>query len=83
MLFQLLLNVVAFLLKLALWILIAIVAIPMLIYGSFQRLFPLFVHDASVWFWISFGIVTLLAYYILWKPILWLIGCLGILSAGQ
>ena len=66
------------------WVFFAILAIP---YGSLMLLnkwFPVFTHDGGFWFWSVFGIVTIVAYVVLWKPLLWIIGIFQLLGgAGQ
>ena len=83
MLFQVLLNIIVFFLKMALWISIAVVAIPAGIYLLLLDQFPSFVLAYGFGFWSVFLILTIVAYVILWKPILWIVGVVGILGAGQ
>jgi len=72
------------LLNFVMWVFFAIVAIP---FGAFMLLnkwFPVFSHDLGFWFWSVFGIVTIVAYVVLWKPLLWIIGIFQLLGgAGQ
>jgi hypothetical protein len=44
---------------------------------------PVFTHDNGFGFWTVFGIFTIIAYVLLWKPILWIVGTISILGAGQ
>jgi hypothetical protein len=74
MIFQVLLNIIVFFLKCAIWVLIALVAVPYGVFMLLHTMFPVFTQDASFWFWSVFGIITIVAYVVLWKPILWLIG---------
>lgn len=67
----------------ALWISIAVVAIPAGIYLLLLDQFPSFVLAYGFGFWSVFLILTIVAYVILWKPILWIVGVVGILGAGQ
>lgn len=83
MLFQLILNIIVFFLKIAMWIGLAVLAIPAGIYALMKNFFPIFVQDASAWFWIIFSIIVFVAYFVLWKPIVWLVGGISVLSAGQ
>lgn len=83
MLFQLILNIIVFFLKIAMWIALAVLAIPAGIYALMNNFFPAFVEDANAWFWIIFSIIVFVAYVILWKPIIWLVGGISVLSAGQ
>ena len=83
MLFQVLLNIIVFLLRMALWIIMALVVIPFGIYMFLLDQFPTFVLTYGFGFWTVFSILTIIAYVILWKPILWVVGVVGILGAGQ
>ena len=83
MLFQVLLNIIVFLLRMALWIIMALVVIPFGIYMLLLDQFPTFVLAYGFGFWSVFSILTIIAYVILWKPILWVVGVVGILGAGQ
>ena len=83
MLFQVLLNVIIFFIKIAVWILFALVLVPTGIFMLMQNMFPIFTQDASFWFWIVFAIITIIAYFILWKPIVWIVGVVSVLGAGQ
>jgi hypothetical protein len=83
MLFQLLLNLIVFFLRCAIWVLVALVAIPYGIFMLLHNIFPVFTQDAGFWWWIVFSIITIIAYVVLWKPILWIVGAIGVLGAGQ
>jgi hypothetical protein len=83
MLFQVLLNIIVFLLRMALWIIMALVVIPFGIYMLLLDQFPTFVLAYGFGFWSVFFILIIIAYVILWKPILWVVGVVGILGAGQ
>ena len=77
MLFQLLLNIIIFCLKFALWVLTALVAVPFGIYMLLQEMFPIFVQDSGFWFWSVFAILCVIFYLIFWKPILWVVGAIS------
>ena len=83
MLFQIILNIIAFFLKIALWIAAGLLAIPFAIYYMLNEFFPSFVNEANAWFWIVFSILTFVAYFILWKPIVYIAGVVNVLGAGQ
>lgn len=83
MLFQVLLNIIAGFLKFAMWVFAALVAVPYGIFMLLHKMFPVFTQDASFWFWSVFAIFTIIAYVVLWKPILWIVGTISVLGAGQ
>jgi len=83
MLYQVLSTIIVFILKFVMWIVAAVVAIPFGVFMLLKNLFPLFTQDASFWFWSVFALLTIIAYVILWKPILWVVGTVGVLGAGQ
>lgn len=83
MLFQIILNIIAFFLKIALWIAAGLLVIPFGIYYMLNEFFPAFVNEANAWFWIVFSILTFVAYFILWKPIVYIAGAVNVLGAGQ
>jgi hypothetical protein len=56
------------------WVIVAIVAIPSGVFILLNKWFPVFSHDLGFWFWSVFGIVTIVTYVVLWKPLLWIIG---------
>lgn len=80
MLFEILLNILAFFIKVAFRVLVAFLAIPFGVFMLLHKLFPVFSQDASFWFWSVFGILTIIAYFLLWKPILWIVGGLSVLG---
>lgn len=82
MLFQLLLNIIVFFVKFVVWVLVALVAVPYGILMLFHSMFPVFTQDASGWFWTAFSVCTILAYLVLWKPILWIVGAVSVLRIG-
>lgn len=72
------------LLSFVMWVFFAIVAIPSGIFILLNKWFPVFSHDQGFMFWTVFGIITIVAYFVLWKPILWIIGVFQLLGgAGQ
>ena len=83
MLFEIILNIIAFFLKVALWIAAGLLAIPAGLYYLLYEFFPNFVNEANAWFWIVFSILTFVAYFILWKPIVYIAGAVNVLGAGQ
>ena len=83
MLLQVLSNIIVVILKFAMWVVVAIVALPYGIFMLLQELFPLFTQDGGFWFWSLFGVLTIVAYVILWKPILWIIGTVSVLGTGH
>lgn len=80
MLFQLLLNIIVFFIKCIAWILVGLVAIPYGVLMLLNHWFPVFTHDGSFWFWSVFGILTIVAYILLWKPLLWIVGIFQMLG---
>ncbi len=83
MLFQVLMNIITFFVKLAVWIAVAFLAVPFGIYMFLINQFRSFVLEYGYGFWSVFIILTLIAYIILWKPILWIVGSISVLGAGQ
>lgn len=66
------------------WVLFAIVALPFGVYMLLIEWFPVFTHDGGFWWWSVFSIVTIVAYIVLWKPLLWVIGIFQLLGgAGE
>jgi hypothetical protein len=83
MLFQVLLNIIVSLIKFVVWVLVVLAGIPFGIYMLLNELFPLFTHDANFWFWSVFSILSIIGFVLLWKPIIWVVGALQVLGAGQ
>ena len=83
MLFQVLMNIVAVFLKFALWVIFALVAVPFGVFIALLKMFPIFTNDGSFWYWTVFSILIVIAYVILWKPILWIVGTISALGAGN
>lgn len=83
MLFQVLMNIVAVFLKFAIWVVLALVAVPYGVFIVLWKTFPTFTTDGSFWFWSVFSILTIIAYVILWKPLLWIVGTISALGAGN
>ena len=83
MLFQVVLNIIAFFVKLAVWIAVAFLAVPFGIYMFLINYFRSFVLEYGFGFWSVFTVLTIIAYIILWKPILWIVSSISVLSAGQ
>lgn len=82
MLFQLLLNIILFFVKFVVGVLVALVAVPYGILMLLHNMFPVFTQEASGWFWAVFSVCTILAYIVLWKPILWIVGAVNVLKIG-
>lgn len=82
MLFQVLLNIIVAIIKFAMWVMVALVAIPFGIYMFLLKYFPVFTHDASFWFWSVFSILSIIGFVLLWKPIMWVVGGIQLLGAG-
>ena len=80
MLFQILLNFIVFFVKVAIRIAFTFLLVPFGIYMLLIEQFPSFVLEYGFGFWSVFGILTLIAYIILWKPILWVVGGLSVLG---
>ena len=76
-------NIVAVFLKFALWVIFALVAVPFGVFIALLKMFPIFTNDGSFWYWTVFSILTVIAYVILWKPILWIVGTISALGAGN
>ena len=83
MLYQVLSTIIVSILKFLMWILVSIVAVPYGVFMLLQELFPIFTQDAGFWFWSVLGLITIVAYVILWKPILWVVGTISVLGAGE
>ena len=58
----------------------AAAAIPYSILVLFLNLFPEFTEEAGFWFWISFVSLNVVAYFFLWKPIVWTISVISALG---
>lgn len=72
------------LLNFVMWVFFAIVALPVGVALLLNKWFPVFAHDGGFWFWSVFGVITIVAYVVLWKPLLWIIGIFQLLGgAGQ
>ncbi len=73
------------LLNFVMWVFFSIVALPVGVALLLNKWFPVFfAHDGGFWFWSVFGVVTVVAYVVLWKPLLWIIGIFQLLGgAGQ
>lgn len=83
MLFQLLLDFIFFLLKIVLRIVGGLCLVPFGLYMLFLEVFTDFTNGGGFWFWSIFAIVTIVAYYILWKPIVWIAGLSSIFEIGM
>lgn len=63
MLFQVLLNIIVFLIKCIVWIAFVLAAIPFGIYMLLLEFFPVFTQDAGFWFWSVFSISSIIRFY--------------------
>jgi hypothetical protein len=81
MLAQIIVNFIVFLIKLAVWIVVAFLAVPIGITMALNHFFPLFVSEANFGFWTVLSLLTIVAYVIFWKPILWIVSTINILGA--
>ncbi|TDE44400.1 hypothetical protein E0I26_08495 [Flavobacterium rhamnosiphilum] len=82
MLFQVLLNFIAFIIKCIVWFVFVLAAIPFGIYMLLNKMFPVFTQDAGFWFWSVFSILSIIGFIVLWRPIMWIVGVLQVLGAG-
>ncbi|TDW52746.1 hypothetical protein EV144_1011439 [Flavobacterium sp. 270] len=82
MLFQFLLNIIAFLIKCIAWIVVAFLAIPFGVYYFLMSYFPEFTLAYDFSFWAVFSILSIIGFVILWKPIIWTVGIIQTLGAG-
>jgi hypothetical protein len=82
MLFQVLLNIIAFLIKCLVWFVFVLAGIPFGIYMLLVKWFPVFTQDGGFWFWSVFSILSIIGFVVLWRPIMWLVGVLQVLGAG-
>lgn len=82
MLAQVLINIFFFLLKIVVWVGIAFAAIPLGILMLFLSIFPEFTNDGGFWFWVVFIPLNVVAYYFLWKPIVWIVTTITALCEG-
>lgn len=82
MLFQVLLNIIAAIIKFIVWVLFVLAAIPFGIYMLLHKMFPLFTQDAGFWFWSVLSIFSIIGFIVLWRPIMWVVGALQVLGAG-
>ena len=83
MLFELLMNFILILMKFVFRVLLALVVLPYGVFMLLKEFFPVFSLTYGFWYWTVFGIITILGYYILWRPILWISGISTILDAGN
>lgn len=81
MLFEVLMNIVVFILKFALRFVLGLLLVPFGVFMGLVKFFPDF-HQGT-WWTIVWAVITIVAYYILWKPILWITGLSVILGAGN
>ena len=82
MLFQVLLNIIAFLLKYVLRVVFALGAVPVGVFMFLTKVFPEFCVGLDFWFWSVFSILSIIGIVVLWKPILWIMGAISVLGAG-
>ena len=64
-------QILSVILRIIIWLVMAAAAIPYSILVLFLNLFPEFTEEAGFWFWISFVSLNVVAYFFLWKPIVW------------
>lgn len=83
MLFQLLLNIIVFIIKCIVWILFVLAAIPFGIYMLLNEWFPVFSQDGGFWYWSVFSVLSIIGFIVLWKPIVWIVGILQTLGLGM
>lgn len=83
MLFGLLLNVIAFLLRYVLRVVVAIALIPVGVYFLLLKMFPEFCLEMDFFYWFVFSAISLTGFVVLWKPILWILGAITALEAGM
>jgi len=83
MLFQLLLDIIVFIIKCIVWVLFVLAAIPFGIYMLMNEWFPIFTHDGGFWFWSALSILSIIGFIVLWKPIMWIVGILQALGLGM
>lgn len=82
MLAEVIIKIFFFFLKIAVWVGVAFAAIPLGILFLFLAIFPDFTNEGGFWFWVVFVPLNLVAYYFLWKPILWIVGGITALCEG-
>lgn len=82
MLFQFLLNIIVAIIKFAVWVTVAFLAIPFGIYVFLMENFPEFTLAYDFSFWAVFSILSIIGFVLLWKPILWIVGAIQTLGAG-
>jgi hypothetical protein len=83
MLFQVLLNIIVFIIKFIVWVAFVLAAIPFGIYMLLNEYFPLFTQDGGFMFWSVFSISSIIGFIVLWKPIVWVVGVLQVLGIGM
>ncbi len=83
MLFQVLLDIIVFLIKYVVRVVFALAAVPFGVFMLLNKMFPVFSHDLDFWFWSVFSILTIIGFFLLWKPILWIMGALSVLGEGN
>lgn len=83
MLFELLINFIAILIKFLFRVIVALIALPFGVFLLLQKFFPVFSMTSGFWYWTLFGLITIIGYYILWRPIVWIAGLSTILDVGN
>lgn len=82
MLLQALSGIIVFLLRYVLRVVVAISLIPVGVFFFLQNVFPEFSYGFDFYFWLVLGIISLVGFVLLWKPILWIMGAITVLGAG-
>lgn len=82
MLSQVLYNFFAGLFKIAVWVFVAFAAIPFSIFVLLLSFFPDFTNEADFRFWIFFASLNAIAFYFLWKPVVWIVTTITALCEG-
>lgn len=82
MLAEALMKIIFFFLKIAIWIAIALAVIPFGIFVLLANIIPEVAYEGGFWFWALFVPLNLVAYYFLWKPIVFVIGAITALCEG-
>lgn len=83
MLFQVLLDIIVFFIKYVVRVVFALAAVPFGVFMLLNEMFPAFSQGLDFWFWSAFSVLSLIGFVLLWKPILWIMGALSVLGAGN
>ena len=83
MLFEIIFAIIGFFLRYVLRILMGLSLIPFGVFVLLTKIAPQFTLEMGFWFWTVFSVLTIIGFYLLWRPIVWIAGLYSILNAGN